>query len=229
VRQLRKDAKTRTVTVIRGSLKEHVEALKILQKNSANDTEEIVEEEEIQIQEETKEENISSNIAESTFGRVIKDYDPKVKDELQLRKGDLIVILAKGPGWWKGQLGNDVGMLPPNYLELITEDEVQEFLAKNKPQRKGKDELKAEMGELKGTNTKLDQEIEALKKEVSELETKRKQLVQEYKEKSTEFNCTFYGINPLEYFFHDLQQTIIYMEEESAASRSLKKNSDNTY
>jgi len=142
---------------------------------------------------------------------------------LQLRKGDLIVILAKGPGWWKGQLGNDVGMLPPNYLELITEDEVQEFLAKNKPQRKGKDELKAEMGELKGTNTKLDQEIEALKKEVSELETKRKQLVQEYKEKSTEFNCTFYGINPLEYFFHDLQQTIIYMEEESAASRSLKK------
>ncbi|XP_071504094.1 SH3 domain-containing kinase-binding protein 1-like [Diadema antillarum] len=54
--------------------------------------------------------------------RVIFDYDPKNNDELQLRKGDIVVVLDKDAGdsgWWRGELNGKEGVFPDNFTEEI--------------------------------------------------------------------------------------------------------------
>lgn len=45
-------------------------------------------------------------------------YVPKREDELELKKGDTVVVLEKeGDGWWRGQVRGHSGWFPSNYVE----------------------------------------------------------------------------------------------------------------
>ncbi|XP_041035876.1 mitogen-activated protein kinase kinase kinase 11-like [Carcharodon carcharias] len=52
------------------------------------------------------------------------DYEAHCKDELTLRKGDLVEVLSRDSaisgdeGWWAGKLHNKVGIFPSNYVSL---------------------------------------------------------------------------------------------------------------
>lgn len=55
--------------------------------------------------------------------RVTFQYDPEQADELALEVGDIIEILEEeDEGWWKGKLGEKVGMFPSNFAELIKDE-----------------------------------------------------------------------------------------------------------
>lgn len=52
-------------------------------------------------------------------------YIAENEDELDLSEGDTIIILEKeleDSGWWKGQLGDKIGVFPDNFVELIKEE-----------------------------------------------------------------------------------------------------------
>lgn len=56
------------------------------------------------------------------------DYDAQGEDELSLRRGQIVCVLSKDSnisgdeGWWTGQIGNNVGIFPSNF---VTEDDLQ--------------------------------------------------------------------------------------------------------
>lgn len=56
------------------------------------------------------------------------DYDAQGEDELSLRRGQIVYVLSKDSnisgdeGWWTGQIGNNVGIFPSNF---VTEDDLQ--------------------------------------------------------------------------------------------------------
>ncbi|KAI9999976.1 hypothetical protein NQD34_011819, partial [Periophthalmus magnuspinnatus] len=55
--------------------------------------------------------------------KVMFDYKPKAEDELELKKGDVVVILSKeteDEGWWQGELNGRCGFFPDNFVMLIT-------------------------------------------------------------------------------------------------------------
>ncbi|CRK88948.1 CLUMA_CG002612, isoform A [Clunio marinus] len=52
--------------------------------------------------------------------KVIYSYKESKEDELTLAVGDLIEVFEEvEDGWWKGKLGNKVGVFPSNFVELI--------------------------------------------------------------------------------------------------------------
>ncbi|EEB19950.1 dab2-interacting protein, putative [Pediculus humanus corporis] len=55
--------------------------------------------------------------------KALYTYDAMNKDELTLRKDDVITIITKevgDKGWWKGELRGKIGLFPDNFVELIT-------------------------------------------------------------------------------------------------------------
>ncbi|KAJ0066592.1 hypothetical protein NL108_015480, partial [Boleophthalmus pectinirostris] len=56
------------------------------------------------------------------FCKVMFDYKPKAEDELELKKGDVVVVLSKeseDEGWWQGELNGRCGFFPDNFVMLI--------------------------------------------------------------------------------------------------------------
>jgi len=56
------------------------------------------------------------------MARVLYSYSALQPDELELKEGDLVIILVKDcedKGWWKGELNGKVGVFPDNFVELI--------------------------------------------------------------------------------------------------------------
>ncbi|KAG5673513.1 hypothetical protein PVAND_003555 [Polypedilum vanderplanki] len=52
--------------------------------------------------------------------KVIYSYKENKEDELTLAVGDLIEVFEEiEEGWWKGKLGNKVGVFPSNFVEVI--------------------------------------------------------------------------------------------------------------
>lgn len=54
--------------------------------------------------------------------KVMFDYKPKAEDELELKKGDVVVLLRKeteDEGWWQGELNGRCGFFPDNFVMLI--------------------------------------------------------------------------------------------------------------
>lgn len=54
--------------------------------------------------------------------KVMYDYKPKAEDELELKKGDVVVVLNKeteDEGWWRGELNGRCGYFPDNFVMLI--------------------------------------------------------------------------------------------------------------
>ncbi|XP_071325051.1 SH3 domain-containing kinase-binding protein 1-like [Trachinotus anak] len=55
-------------------------------------------------------------------GQVMFDYKAKAEDELDLKKGDVVVILHKeteDEGWWEGELNGRCGYFPDNFVMVI--------------------------------------------------------------------------------------------------------------
>ncbi|XP_047454190.1 SH3 domain-containing protein 21 [Mugil cephalus] len=54
--------------------------------------------------------------------RVMFDYKAKAEDELDLKKGDTVVILRKeteDEGWWEGELNGRCGIFPDNFVMVV--------------------------------------------------------------------------------------------------------------
>ncbi|KAM9353204.1 SH3 domain-containing protein 21 isoform 2-T2 [Symphorus nematophorus] len=54
--------------------------------------------------------------------QVMFDYKAKVEDELDLKKGDVVLILKKeteDEGWWEGELNGRCGFFPDNFVMVI--------------------------------------------------------------------------------------------------------------
>lgn len=54
------------------------------------------------------------------FEYVVADFDFTSDDagDLPFKKGDRIKVLSKDGGWWKGEMGDNMGMFPANYTHL---------------------------------------------------------------------------------------------------------------
>ncbi|RXG72743.1 SH3 domain-containing kinase-binding protein 1 [Armadillidium vulgare] len=60
------------------------------------------------------------------LARVMFPYNAEHEDELELREGDVVVVISKDledKGWWKGELSGKVGVFPDNFVHLITSHE----------------------------------------------------------------------------------------------------------
>ncbi|CAF0866204.1 unnamed protein product [Didymodactylos carnosus] len=52
--------------------------------------------------------------------RVNYDYTARADDEISINSGDIITVLEKRPdGWYRGELGGQVGLFPGNFVEEI--------------------------------------------------------------------------------------------------------------
>ncbi|KAM9309865.1 SH3 domain-containing protein 21 isoform 2-T2 [Pholidichthys leucotaenia] len=68
--------------------------------------------------------------------RVMFDYKAKTEDELELKKGDVVVILNKeteDEGWWEGELNGQTGFFPDNFVMVI--DSLQMETISKPPER----------------------------------------------------------------------------------------------
>lgn len=55
--------------------------------------------------------------------KCVFEYDAENDDELSLKVGDIVAILAQeDEGWWEGEVGGKHGIFPSNFVEMI-EDE----------------------------------------------------------------------------------------------------------
>ena len=53
------------------------------------------------------------------IAEVMFNYDAKQDDELSLRKGEIVEVLAQvKEGWWQGSLNGKKGLFPSNFVEL---------------------------------------------------------------------------------------------------------------
>jgi len=172
---------------------------------------------------EEKSEETAQPKAESNFGRVLQAQEKKDGNELQMKVGDLVIILEKGDGLWKGQIAKDTGMFPPNFIELITEEEVQDFINRTQIHNLSKDELKAKMKAQKEALEVAEKEQEALREEITALKAKRKELRMEYRTANPELSCDYFGVDPLLAFFYDVQQNLVYLEDAITVNKGLKK------
>lgn len=56
------------------------------------------------------------------YCQVMFDYKPKAEDELEMKKGDMVVVLSKeseDEGWWQGELNGRCGFFPDNFVMVI--------------------------------------------------------------------------------------------------------------
>ncbi|TKS82377.1 CD2-associated protein [Collichthys lucidus] len=63
---------------------------------------------------------VSSKVVECC--QVMFDYKAKAEDELEMKKGDVVVILSKeteDEGWWEGELNGRCGFFPDNFVMVI--------------------------------------------------------------------------------------------------------------
>ncbi|XP_041798350.1 SH3 domain-containing protein 21 isoform X2 [Chelmon rostratus] len=71
--------------------------------------------------------------------QVMFDYKAKAEDELDLKKGDTVVILRKeteDEGWWEGELNGRCGFFPDNFVMVIPQmDSLQSGTTSQPPAR----------------------------------------------------------------------------------------------
>ncbi|XP_063595928.1 SH3 domain-containing kinase-binding protein 1-like isoform X4 [Penaeus indicus] len=70
------------------------------------------------------------------LARVMFPYTAEHEDELELKEGDIIIILCKeleDKGWWRGELNGQVGVFPDNFVELISPEETAKPPRPEKP------------------------------------------------------------------------------------------------
>ena len=58
-------------------------------------------------------------------------YTAQNRDELTFVKDDIIRVISKDePDWWRGELGNSIGLFPVNYVKSLSQAENQENQSK---------------------------------------------------------------------------------------------------
>ncbi|XP_023271025.1 SH3 domain-containing protein 21 isoform X1 [Seriola lalandi dorsalis] len=71
--------------------------------------------------------------------QVMFDYKAKAEDELELKQGDVVVVLRKeteDEGWWEGELNGRCGFFPDNFVMVIpTVDSLQSGTTSQPPAR----------------------------------------------------------------------------------------------
>ncbi|PSN35910.1 hypothetical protein C0J52_07177 [Blattella germanica] len=78
--------------------------------------------------------------------KVLFSYSPANEDELQLQVDDEIDIIAEvEEGWWKGRLGDSVGVFPSNF---VTEIEDTRVAGTRKPRTSSREEASESDGEV---------------------------------------------------------------------------------
>nr|XP_046254906.1 SH3 domain-containing protein 21 isoform X2 [Scatophagus argus] len=73
-----------------------------------------------EISQRTSVRNKEKNLTECC--QVMFDYKAKAQDELDMKKGDIVVILTKeteDEGWWEGELNGRRGFFPDNFVMVI--------------------------------------------------------------------------------------------------------------
>ncbi|XP_026512988.1 SH3 domain-containing protein 21 [Terrapene carolina triunguis] len=59
---------------------------------------------------------------EAEYCKAMFDYEPELQDELQLKRGDVVLVLCKeteDEGWWEGECGGKRGLFPDNFVILL--------------------------------------------------------------------------------------------------------------
>jgi hypothetical protein len=202
-----------------------------------NDTTESVKPENVESESQEKHDNADKQTQkEIKYARALKDVNPQTEDELPLRKGDMLVVLERHSkeGWWKGQLGSKVGYFPENAIEFVSEQEVLKFLEsasvdlaqKKKVQQKvpqrTKQELVAEMNQLQKDLKDTQQKLKVIEQEIEELRTQQHKLQKKYKENSSQFSCSYYGINPIQMFYFDILKLVRLLEEDNYKEKEVR-------
>lgn len=72
-------------------------------------------------------ENVPERVPAGTRAVAKYDYDPEKADEVELKKGEFVVITESAPGgWWKGMTGSGkaakIGWFPANFVTTIPDD-----------------------------------------------------------------------------------------------------------
>uniref|UniRef100_A0AAV2MAA5 SH3 domain-containing protein n=1 Tax=Knipowitschia caucasica TaxID=637954 RepID=A0AAV2MAA5_KNICA len=70
----------------------------------------------------SKQTSVRKKVKSVEFCKVMFDYVPKAEDELELKKGDVVVVLSKeteDEGWWQGELNGRCGFFPDNFVMSI--------------------------------------------------------------------------------------------------------------
>ncbi|XP_039367594.1 SH3 domain-containing protein 21 isoform X2 [Mauremys reevesii] len=59
---------------------------------------------------------------EAEYCKAVFDYEPELQDELQLKRGDVVLVLRKeteDEGWWEGECDGKRGLFPDNFVMLL--------------------------------------------------------------------------------------------------------------
>ncbi|XP_072317263.1 SH3 domain-containing protein 21 [Eucyclogobius newberryi] len=70
----------------------------------------------------SKQTSVRKKVKSAECCKVMFDYKPKAGDELELKKGDVVVVVSKesqDEGWWQGELNGRCGFFPDNFVMLI--------------------------------------------------------------------------------------------------------------
>ncbi|KAI7799943.1 CD2-associated protein, partial [Triplophysa rosa] len=67
------------------------------------------------------------------YCKAIFPYDATNQDELDLKEGDVVLLLSKDtgePGWWRGEINGRQGVFPDNFVTLLPETEKETLASK---------------------------------------------------------------------------------------------------
>ncbi|XP_068592082.1 SH3 domain-containing protein 21 isoform X2 [Cebidichthys violaceus] len=96
-----------------------------------------------EISQRTSVRNKAKNVVECC--QVMFDYKAKTEDELELKKGDVVVLLRKeteDEGWWEGELNGRCGFFPDNFVMVIPPmDSLQSGTSSQPPARNNNTKL----------------------------------------------------------------------------------------
>ncbi|XP_032622702.1 SH3 domain-containing protein 21 [Chelonoidis abingdonii] len=59
---------------------------------------------------------------EAEYCKAMFDYEPELQDELQLKRGNVVLVLCKeteDEGWWEGECDGKRGLFPDNFVMLL--------------------------------------------------------------------------------------------------------------
>ncbi|XP_075460650.1 SH3 domain-containing protein 21 isoform X2 [Ascaphus truei] len=88
---------------------------------SSNDAEKTTQDDNPRVKNHNKD-NSSPPPTVKEFCKIMFDYIPSMKDELAVKKGDVVLILSKeteDEGWWRGELNGETGLFPDNFAILL--------------------------------------------------------------------------------------------------------------
>lgn len=95
--------------------------------------------------------------------KVIYDYEAKEKNELSLKKGEVVKVIQQlEKGWWFGELNGKTGLFPGSYVELQTTNKKQQFMLELEAVKSRIEENKKAIVELQSQKQRITEELSQL-------------------------------------------------------------------